>query len=86
MEQTFKIINEEGMHARPAGAFVKVANEFKSSVEVKANGLTKNGKSIMGLMSLGLVKDSEITVVTKGEDEAEALKKLGLLIENKFHL
>jgi phosphocarrier protein HPr len=86
MEQTFKILNEEGMHARPAGAFVKVANEFKSAVEVKANGMTKNGKSIMGLMSLGLSKDSEITVKTTGEDESEALKKLGFLIENKFQI
>lgn len=86
MEQTFKILNEEGMHARPAGAFVKVANEFKSSVEVKSNGMTKNGKSIMGLMSLGLAKDSEITVVTKGEDENEAMTKLGQLIQNKFNL
>jgi phosphocarrier protein HPr len=86
MEQTFKILNEEGMHARPAGAFVKVANEFKSSVEVKSNGMSKNGKSIMGLMSLGLSKDAEITLVTKGEDEAEAMKKLALLIENKFNI
>jgi phosphocarrier protein len=86
MEKTFKILNEEGMHARPAGAFVKIANEFKSTVEIKANGLTKNGKSIMGLMSLGLTKDSEITVITNGEDELEALKKLGLLIENKFQI
>lgn len=86
MEKTFKILNEEGMHARPAGAFVKIASEFKSAVEVKANGVTKNGKSIMGLMSLGLAKDSEITVVTKGEDESAALDKLGLLIENKFQI
>ncbi len=86
MEQTFKILNEEGMHARPAGAFVKVASEFKSAVEVKANGMTKNGKSIMGLMSLGLSKDSELTVVTKGEDENEAMKKLGMLIENRFQI
>ncbi len=86
MEKSFKILNEEGMHARPAGAFVKVANEFKSSVEVKANGQTKNGKSIMGLMSLGLAKDSEIIVVTKGEDETEALTKLASLIENKFQI
>lgn len=86
MEKTFKILNEEGMHARPAGAFVKVASEFKSNVEVKANGMTKNGKSIMGLMSLGLAKDSEITVVTNGEDESAALDKLGHLIENKFQI
>lgn len=86
MEKTFKVLNEEGMHARPAGAFVKVANEFKSAVEVKANGMTKNGKSIMGLMSLGLAKDSELTVITTGEDENEALNKLGFLIENKFQI
>lgn len=86
MEQTFEILNEEGMHARPAGAFVKVASGFKSNVEVRANGMTKNGKSIMGLMALGLQKGSEITVVTTGEDEVEALKKLGVLIENKFQM
>lgn len=86
MEKTFKILNEEGMHARPAGAFVKVANEFKSKVEVKANGVSKNGKSIMGLMGLGLTKDSEITIIAQGEDETEALEKLGSLIENKFQL
>ena len=86
MEQTFKILNEEGMHARPAGAFVKVASEFKSTVEIKANGMTKNGKSIMGLMSLGLAKDSEITLITKGEDEADAMNKLGNLIQNKFQI
>jgi phosphocarrier protein HPr len=86
MEKTFRILNEEGMHARPAGAFVKVANEFKSAVEVKAYGITNNGKSIMGLMSLGLAKDAEITVVTNGEDEVEAMNKLANLIENKFQI
>jgi phosphocarrier protein len=86
MEKTFKILNEEGMHARPAGAFVKVASEFKSNVEIIANGTKKNGKSIMGLMSLGLAKDSEITVITTGEDEAAAMTKLSSLIENKFQL
>ncbi len=86
MEKSFKILNEEGMHARPAGAFVKVANEFKSSIEVKANGVVKNGKSIMGLMTMGLSKDSEITVIANGEDAEAALNKLGSLIENKFQL
>ncbi len=86
MEKTFKILNEEGMHARPAGAFVKVASEFKSNIEIMANGTKKNGKSIMGLMSLGLAKDSEITVITTGEDEVAAMTKLSTLIENKFQL
>lgn len=86
MEKTFKILNEEGMHARPAGAFVKVANEFKSTVQVAANGTTKNGKSIMGLMSLGLQKGSEIRLIVVGEDEARAMEKFEQLINNKFQL
>lgn len=86
MEKKFKILNEEGMHARPAGAFVKVANSFKSAVNITANGMTKNGKSIMGIMSLGLQKDSEIKVTTTGEDEAALMESLEALINNKFQL
>jgi phosphocarrier protein HPr len=52
--KTVKLLNEEGMHARPAGIFVKKASEFKSSVQVKASGQSKNGKSIMSLMGLGV--------------------------------
>jgi len=86
MEKTLKILNEEGMHARPAGAFVKVASEFKSAIEIKANGMTKNGKSIMGIMSLGLAYDSEITLVANGDDAEAALNKLEALVNNKFQL
>lgn len=86
MEKSLKILNEEGMHARPAGAFVKVANEFKSTVTITANGVTKNGKSIMGLMSLGLTKDSEIKLTVTGDDETEAMAKFEKLITNKFQL
>lgn len=86
MEKTFKILNEEGMHARPAGAFVKIANEFKSAVTITAKDVTKNGKSIMGIMSLGLQKDDEIKIIVTGEDEAQALAKFENLINNKFQL
>ncbi len=86
MEKTFRILNEEGLHARPAGAFVKLANEFKSKVEVRANGITKNGKSIMALMSLGLTMNHEITIIVTGEDESEAMIKIEDLIENKFKI
>ena len=86
LEKKMVILNEEGMHARPAGAFVKTANEFKSAVEIRSNGMSKNGKSLMGLMSLGLAKDSEITLVVNGEDESQALDKLSALVLNKFQL
>lgn len=86
LEKKLFILNEEGMHARPAGAFVKTANEFKSAVEIEANGVIKNGKSLMGLMSLGLAKDSEIKLIINGEDEILALAKLEALVQNKFQL
>lgn len=86
LETKLFILNEEGMHARPAGAFVKTANEFKSVVEIRANGMTKNGKSLMGLMSLGLSKDSEITIIVNGDDETHAIAKLTTLVQNKFQL
>ena len=86
MEKTVTLLNEEGMHARPAGVFVKKASEFKSTVEIRVNGVTKNAKSIMGLMSLGLEKGAEITIVAKGDDEAQAVDSLAQLVANKFSL
>ena len=84
MEKTVTILNEEGLHARPAGVFVKKASEFKSAVEIRVNGATKNAKSIMGLMSLGLAKGAEITIIARGEDEAQAVDALAQLVANKF--
>lgn len=84
MQKTVRILNEEGFHARPAGVFVKKATEFTSTIEVQANGATKNGKSIMALMSLGLAKDAEITITAKGADEAAAVDALVDLVNRKF--
>ncbi len=86
MEKTIKILNEEGLHARPAGVFVKKANEFKSAVQVKAAGQSKNGKSIMSLMSLGVRGGDDITIQTTGEDAEQALSALVSLVEMKFQL
>ena len=84
MEKTVRIINEEGFHARPAGVFVKKAAEFKSNIQVRANGMTKSAKSIMGLMSMGLEKDTELTIIADGEDAEKALESLVTLVNNKF--
>lgn len=78
------IKNESGLHARPAGLFVKKASEFVSQVQIDLNGKMANAKSIMGLMSLGLQKGSKITIVAEGQDSAEAVKQLGELIESGF--
>lgn len=84
MEQVVSIKNESGLHARPAGMFVKKAAEFKSTVEVISKGKTVNAKSIMGIMSLGLGKGDELTVVANGEDQEAAVAALVELIESGF--
>ena len=84
MEKTVRILNEEGFHARPAGVFVKKAAEFASAIEVRSGSVVKNGKSIMALMSLGLSKDAEITIVANGTDEVAAVDALVDLVNKKF--
>ena len=84
MEKNVSIKNASGLHARPAGMFVKNAAEFKSTVEVIAKGKTVNAKSIMGIMSLGLGQGDELTVVANGEDEEAAVNALVELIEGGF--
>jgi phosphocarrier protein HPr len=84
MEKTVKIQSDEGMHARPAGIFVKKASEFTSKIEVKVGDVAKNAKSIMSIMSLGLQKGSEMTIVATGDDAEQAVNALADLVNNNF--
>lgn len=84
MEKTVKILNESGLHARPAGVFVKKAATFLSDIRIEVNGKNVNGKSIMNLLSLGLKKDDEIKIIINGEDEKEAIEVLDNLVNSKF--
>ncbi|MGE4318079.1 MAG: HPr family phosphocarrier protein [Deferribacterales bacterium] len=79
-----EIVNELGMHARAAGAFVKTAEKFKSEIKVSRDGMDVNGKSIMGLMMLAAFKGSVITVIINGEDEEHAVSALEELVRNRF--
>ena len=83
-EATIVIENKTGIHARPASIFVQTATKFKSKVQIKAKGKTVDAKSILMIMSMGLVKGTEITIVADGPDEAEAVKTLKELVESKF--
>lgn len=76
--------NEEGLHARAAAAFVRAANRFTSDITLKAEGEEVNGKSIIGIMSLGAFYGETIEIVTEGDDEEEALKALVGLVEDGF--
>ncbi|WP_455538587.1 HPr family phosphocarrier protein [Terrisporobacter sp.] len=84
MEKVVVIKNETGLHARPAGMFVKKASEFTSTVEVKYKDKVVNAKSIMGIMSLGLKKGEEITICAHGADEQAAVDALYELVESGF--
>lgn len=84
MEKVVSIKNASGLHARPAGMFVKKAAEFKSTVEVVAKDKTVNAKSIMGIMSLGLAQGEELKLVVNGEDEEVALAAMVELVESGF--
>ena len=83
-EATTTIENKTGIHARPASVFVQKASSFKSKVQLKAKGKTVDAKSILLIMSMGLVKGTEITICADGPDEAEAVKALKDLVDAKF--
>jgi phosphotransferase system HPr (HPr) family protein len=61
------------LHARPAGALVKVAAAFQSTVEVEFNGRTANARGVLGLMSLGATAGQTVLVRATGEDAEAAL-------------
>ena len=76
--------NETGLHARPASIFVKEASKFSSDIKVVKDGKEFNGKSIMGILSMGAGKGDILTIKAEGEDEENAVKTLVDLISNKL--
>jgi len=81
---TVRIANKSGLHARSAATFVQLANKFQSQVKVKKDEIEVNGKSILGMMMLGAVYGSKITIKVSGLDEEMAMEGLKNLIKNKF--
>jgi phosphocarrier protein HPr len=75
-QKTFTVTAETGIHARPATLLVQAASKFDSEVHLQYKDKKVNLKSIMGVMSLGVGKDAEITIITEGNDEADALNSL----------
>ena len=76
--------NQVGLHARPATFFIQKANEFKSSIWIEKDERRVNAKSLLGVLSLGIVKGSTITLVADGADEQEAIDTLTALINSDF--
>ncbi len=76
--------NQVGLHARPATFFIQKANEYKSSIWVEKDERRVNAKSLLGVLSLGIVKGTAITLIADGSDEQEAVDALVELISNNF--
>ena len=78
------INNQVGLHARPATFFIQKANEFKSSIWVEKDEHRVNAKSLLGVLSLGIVKGTTITLIADGSDQEEAIETLSKLIDSDF--
>ena len=76
--------NQVGLHARPATFFIQKANEFKSSIWVEKDDRRVNAKSLLGVLSLGIVKGTTINLIADGPDEEAAIKALVELIDSEF--
>ena len=76
--------NQVGLHARPATFFIQKANEFKCSIWVEKDERRVNAKSLLGVLSLGIVKGTAINLIADGTDEKEAVEALVELISGNF--
>ena len=82
--QEVTINNEVGLHARPATYFIRKANEFKSGIWVEKDERRVNAKSLLGVLSLGIVKGTAINLIADGPDEEAAINALVELINSEF--
>jgi phosphocarrier protein HPr len=83
-ERIVTIRNRAGMHARPAALLVKTASAFTAQIFIEKDGERVNGKSIMGVITLGATYQSQLMVIADGPDELAALDAIERLFENRF--
>ncbi len=76
--------NQVGLHARPATFFIQKANEFKSSIWIEKEERRVNAKSLLGILSLGIVGGTTIRIIADGADEEDAVKGLVDLVDSGF--
>ena len=76
--------NQVGLHARPATFFIQKANEYKSSVWIEKDEKRVNAKSLLGVLSLGVTKGTNITIIADGVDVEKAVGELVSLISSDF--
>lgn len=85
LQREVTLLNEEGLHARPAAIFAEKAASFESSIEVYARNKKVDGKSIIDLLTLGAPKDTKLLIKACGNDSKIALTALEKLVNDNFN-
>ena len=83
-EREVVIKNRAGIHARPAALIVQTANQFDSQILFEKDSDKINGKSIMGIITLGAGYNTKLKVIAEGDDEKNAVEAIVELFENRF--
>jgi phosphocarrier protein HPr len=84
VERSVKIVNEAGIHARPAAEIVKTAARFRSEITILKDGLDVNAKSIMGVMMLAAECGSTVLLKADGDDAQAAVEAIAQVVESGF--
>jgi phosphocarrier protein HPr len=84
VERIVTIRNRAGMHARPAALLVKTASGFTSQIHIEKDSERVNGKSIMGVITLGATYNTQLKIIATGPDEAQAVDAIEKLFEQRF--
>lgn len=84
VSQKIIVKNEQGLHMRPAGAFVKLASKYKCNITIAANGKKINGKSVMNLIGACIKCGTEMEIKCDGDNEKEALNTLIDFVESSM--
>jgi phosphotransferase system HPr (HPr) family protein len=82
--RTVTIVNPQGLHARPADLFVRLATQFDARIEVAKGGEWVDGKSILEILTLGAEQGSQLVIAATGREAQAALVALAGLIEQGF--
>ena len=84
VSRSVTVKNSLGLHARPATFFIQKANSYKCSIWVEKEDCRVNAKSLLGILSLGISKDTTVTLIADGQDEEEAISGLSDLVDSGF--
>jgi phosphocarrier protein len=84
IERTLIVRNRLGLHARAAARLVHLASRFQARIQIAKDGLTVDGKSILGLLTLSGSQGSSLILIVEGEDEFEAVREIAALVESRF--